>query len=74
MVTAEREFDEPIPMPKDISKGFYKRFSAFLNDSEDDIKGYFNELLTFKRCVFSLEFGCPVSIASQMEKFILLYP
>ena len=57
MVTAERDFDNPIPMPKDISEGFYERFNAFLDDSEDDIKGYFTELLLFKRCVFSLELG-----------------
>ena len=70
MVTAERHFDIVIPMPKDISKGFYQRFNAFLDYSEDDIKRYFNELLTFKRCVFSMEFGCPARIAQQMEKYL----
>ena len=70
MVTAERDFNNPIPMPKDISEDFYERFNRFLNDSADDIRGYFNELLTFKRCAFSLEFGCPARIAQEMEKFL----
>jgi len=56
-------------MPLDISKGFCERFNAFLDESVDDIKEYFSVLLTFKRWVFSMEFGNPVRIAKQMERF-----
>ena len=70
MVTAEKQFDTQCPMPKDISEGFYERFNRFLDDSADDIKGYFREMLTFKRCVFSLEFGRTVRIAKLMERYL----
>ncbi len=41
MVTAERHFNtSTIPMPKDISKDFYERFSTFLDDNLDDIKDH----------------------------------
>ena len=57
MNTGEKHFDIPIQMPKDISKEFYNHFKDFLDDSEDDIQGYFRELLTFKRCVFQRSVG-----------------
>ena len=40
MVTAEKQFDIQIHLPRDITEGFYERFSDFLYDGEDEIKRY----------------------------------
>ena len=66
----EMRFDKVIPLPEDISKEFHNNFKEFLDEGKESIYSYFKELLTFKRCVFSLEIGAPVRVIHEIDKFL----
>lgn len=59
-----------LELPQNVSISLYDKFKEFLDEDLEQIKSYFNELLTYKRAVISLEIAAPISVLYEIEKYL----
>jgi hypothetical protein len=66
----EVNFHNEILVPEDISNELYDKFKEFFDENQKNFNSYFCELLSFKRCAFSLEIAAPIKVIHEIDKFL----
>lgn len=67
---AEVEFDVNESSVPNVSSEFYQMVNEFIDETEEEIRTFFDELFTYQRPAFMVEIGAPVSVLIDLELFM----